>query len=230
MHFATLTDMTEVKSKPRRRKQWKFEQFADATNCFEIDQLKPAQLASFYGNSEAFIELGAGTAEYSLQMARKYPEKRFLAVDIKADRLFSGARSALEEKLENIWFLRAPIDRLAECISESSIDTIWITFPDPFPRMRSAKHRLTHPRFLSICGKILKPKGTLQFKTDNHDLFCWSIEQFVATDWRLLHISFDLHDSMLPDETKLLTVYERHFLELEQKIHYLSALYPRLTL
>lgn len=157
------------------------------------------------------LELAAGNAQFSLELARRYPEQNFIAIDIKSDRLYTSAKKALQEKVENIAFVRTHMNELTQLFAPNSIDEIWLTFPDPFPRKRSAKHRLTHPYFLDQYASLLKDTGEFKFKTDNRDLFLWSLEQFVTQKWHLAELSFDLHESNLPNDYKIKTHYEQKF-------------------
>ncbi|MCA9328518.1 tRNA (guanosine(46)-N7)-methyltransferase TrmB, partial [Candidatus Saccharibacteria bacterium] len=190
----------------RKRKKWKFAHFDEWQNCFELNRnsdpkkLK-TQLSTRLSASRTdpdanrgglVVELAAGNAQFSLELARRHPEMDFIAVDIKSDRLYTSAKKALEEEVNNIAFVRAHINEVEELFDENSVDEIWITFPDPHPKKRSAKHRLTHTHFLQLYRNILKRGGVLKFKTDNRDLFNWSLEQFVTDNCLPSELSFDL--------------------------------------
>lgn len=206
----------------RKRKKWKFAHFDSYANCFSFARNDSAKniyqaIFSYLPRSErgkqrrVVLEIAAGNAQFSLELARRYPEYDFVAVDIKSDRLYTSAKKALEEKVENIAFLRMHLSDLHKVFAENSVDELWLTFPDPYPKERSAKHRLSHKTFLQQYRKILKDTGSLKFKTDNRDLFLWSLEQFVAEKWYITELSFDLHESDLPDEYKIKTYYEQKF-------------------
>lgn len=200
-----------------RRKRFKFARFANAKNCFEIEQWARPD------HDWAAIELGAGTAQVSVQLAKSHSDKSYLAIDVKADRLQTGARRALAEKLDNIQFLRAHADQLETLVYPHSVETIWLTFPDPFPKDRHAKHRLTHPRFLAIYQTILVPKGQLIFKTDSEALFDWSLEQLEENNWTVKSITRDLHSSDLTGQYKITTTYEERFMGEDLPIYQLIA-------
>lgn len=206
----------------RKRKKYRFALFAEADNCFELDQWIEAR-SQVLGQQPLTIEVGAGTALFLVELAKRYPDQHFLAIDVKADRLQKGAHLALELGLDNIWFVRARADQLLEVVEDSSVSTIWLTFSDPFPRQRDAKRRLTSPRFLELYASALKSDGVLRQKTDNHDLFDWSLEQLVKHGWRVRELSYDLHSAKLPDDYKILTTYEERWLNQGLKTHYLSA-------
>jgi tRNA (guanine-N7-)-methyltransferase len=177
------------------------------------------------------VEIGAGTGLLSVELARRHPENFYIAVDIKSDRLYTGAKLATELGLENIVFLRGEISRLAEVIPQNSLNQTWITFPDPYlsddkTRLKKsdAKHRLTHPRFLETYTSLLaKQNGELHFKTDNQLLFDWTRRQLEQSGWRIVESSRDLHSSDLPDDYKIKTSYETRFLEQGLPIYFLTA-------
>ncbi|MDQ5932344.1 MAG: tRNA (guanine-N7-)-methyltransferase [Patescibacteria group bacterium] len=135
----------------RKRKKYKFAKFANSPLCFEYEQ---------WSKSVAdVIEVGAGTALFSVELAARNPDKTFVAIDDKADRLQKGAYAAEEKGLTNIRFLRARADQLTDCFQPGSIETIWLTFADPFPKRRSAGRRMTHPTFLKIYQSLLCQGG-----------------------------------------------------------------------
>lgn len=202
----------------RRRKKYKFAKFYNAPNCFEFDAW--SKLPS------DVIELGAGTGLFSVEMARLHPEWVVTAIDVKADRLQRGAYLALEQNIPNVNFLRARADQIGELFTTESVETIWLTFPDPFPRERSAGRRLTHPNFLSRYTEILKSTGSLCLKHDNPEFFAWSIEQLEATGWKITEQTYDLHNSDLPKEYKILTSYEQRWLAEGRQTHFVRAMKP----
>jgi tRNA (guanine-N7-)-methyltransferase len=188
----------------RKRKKYKFAKFANSTLCFELEEWKKQPVD--------VIEIGAGTSLFSVELAAKYPKKKFVAIDVKADRLQKGAYIASERGLTNIYFLRARADQLGECFDSKSIEKIWITFPDPFPRERSERRRLTHPLYLSIYQPLLKKSGAVYIKHDSRDFFLWTLEQLVRKEWSIKELSFNLHESELSDEYKIMTTYEERWL------------------
>ncbi|NCU39087.1 tRNA (guanosine(46)-N7)-methyltransferase TrmB [Candidatus Saccharibacteria bacterium] len=188
----------------RKRKKYKFAKFHNAENCYEFGEWtsRPVDI----------VEIGAGDGRFSVELAARHPEQHVVALDVKADRLQKGAYDAIEQTLTNIVFVRARADQINELFAPSSISTIWLTFSDPFPRARSAGRRLTHPSFLRKYAAVLRPRGRLLIKHDNPDFFQWTLEQLVAEKWQINEISFDLHESELNDEYKLLTGYEQRWL------------------
>ncbi|MDO5344069.1 MAG: tRNA (guanosine(46)-N7)-methyltransferase TrmB [Candidatus Saccharibacteria bacterium] len=188
----------------RKRKKYKFALFHNSPLCFEFDEWTRRPVDA--------VEVGAGDGMFSVELATRHPEQRFLAVDVKGDRLQKGAREAEARGLTNVWFVRARADQLEELVESASLTHLWLTFSDPFPRRRSAGRRLTHPSFLARYARMLTSSGSLLIKHDNPEFFCWSLEQLVASGWRITELSFDLHESELSDDYKLLTTYEQRWL------------------
>ena len=205
----------------RKRKKYKFAKFHNAENCFEFDEWR-----DFYQQrqpSVSRLEIGAGTGLFSVELAARYPDKLFAAIDVKADRLQKGAYIALEKGLDNIYFIRARADQISDLFTLSTLVNIWVTFPDPFPKKRAAGRRLTHPYFLRRYAQLLQPGGELLFKHDDRDFFCWSLEQLVAEKWQITELSFDLHESSLDDEYKIMTTYEQRWLNEGKAINFVKA-------
>ena len=205
----------------RKRKKYKFAKFHNAENCFELDEWRDFYRQRQPGVSR--LEVGAGTGLFSVELAARYPDKLFAAIDVKADRLQKGAYIALERSLKNIYFIRARADQIGDLFALSTLVNIWVTFPDPFPKKRAAGRRLTHPYFLRRYAQLLQPGGELLFKHDDRDFFCWSLEQLVAEKWQITGLSFDLHESSLDDEYKIMTTYEQRWLNENKAINFVKA-------
>ena len=189
----------------RKRKKYKFALFANSPLCFELDEWDKQWQPDV-------LEIGAGTGQFMLELALLHPELNFVAVDVKGDRLQKGAGEAQKHNVTNIRFLRARADQLVEIFKPNKLQQIWLTFSDPFPRARSAGRRLTHSNFLGQYQTLLSDFGSLLIKHDNFDFFLWSLEQLVASGWTINQLSFDLHESELPEEYKILTTYEKRWL------------------
>lgn len=207
----------------RKRKKYKFALYNNHPLCFEIDEWKGQP-------NPQVIEIGAGTGLFAVELAARFPNKQILAVDVKADRLITGAKQAVDRGLTNVRFLRAHVDQLHNVITPQTVEKMWVTFPDPFPKERYAKHRLTHPRFLGFYKKVLNAGGVLYFKTDAKALFDWSLEQLVAKGWSILELTFDLHGSSLSSEYKIMTTYEQRYVTEGLKINFVKAQYNRVSL
>lgn len=199
----------------RKRKKYKFALFHNSPLCFEFDEWAPHQVD--------VVEVGAGNGMFIVELATRHPEQMFVAVDVKGDRLQKGAREAEARGLNNVFFIRARADQLGELFTSNSLNAIWLTFSDPFPRKRSAGRRLTHPHFLKTYAELLRADGSLIIKHDNPDFFNWGLEQLVAEGWRLKELTFDLHESNLGDDYKILTAYEKRWLSEGRIINFVKA-------
>lgn len=189
----------------RRRKKYKFAKFANANNCFEFEQ--------WDGRHVDVLEVGAGTGFFSLELAKRHPDKIFVALDVKADRMQKGAYAAIEQGVNNVLFVRARADQISELFQPHTVEAIWLTFADPFPRKKSAGRRMSHSNYLNKYAAVLAPSGTFCLKHDNIDFFNWSLEQLVANSWEITKLSFDVHDSNVFDDAKIMTSYEQRWLD-----------------
>lgn len=188
----------------RKRKKYRFAKFANSPLCFEFDEWQQQSVDA--------VEVGAGNGLFSVELAARYPDKQFVALDIKGDRLQHGAYVAAERGIANVRFVRARADQIQALFTPHSLKSVWVTFPDPFPRRKSSGRRLTHPTFLAMYRQLLEPDGALYLKHDNRDFFQWSLEQLVAQKWDIRELSFDLHDSELAEDYKIQTTYEQRWL------------------
>ncbi len=132
--------------------------------------------AHFGNNHPVTLELACGKGEYSIGLGREHPERNFIGVDIKGNRIYIGAKKALAEGLENVAFLRAQIQQLPDYFAPGEVEELWIVFPDPFLREGKAKNRLTHPRFLAQYQKVLTPGARIHLKTDSEALYTFTQE------------------------------------------------------
>ena len=167
----------------------------------------------FKNNNPIVLELACGRGEYTIGMARLFPEKNFIGVDIKGDRIWRGSQKALEENLTNVGFLRTMILMIDNFFVDREVDEIWITFPDPRPRERDIKRRLTSPRFLEIYKKLLKPGSYVYLKTDNTPLFSYTLETLQnREDVTDLAYTADLYNSEMREQAfDIKTRYEKKF-------------------
>ena len=177
----------------------------------------------FHNNHPITLELACGKGEYTVGLARMYPDRNFIGVDIKGNRIWKGAKTALEEKLGNVAFLRTGIDKIADYFDTDEVAEIWITFPDPQLRNSKHKKRLTHPRFLRLYQSILKQGGIVHLKTDSPDLY-----QFTRTVISLYNIELlcDMDnvyaEKDIKEELTIKTHYEQLDIAGSNRIHYLS--------
>ena len=187
-------------------------------------EMKGQWQKTFFGNYNPItVELGAGKGETSLMLADKYPDKNFIAIDIKSDRLLKGASEAAEKGLHNIAFLRIQIEHILYAFEENEIDEFWITFPDPFPKKRKAKKRMTSNRFLALYEKVLKKNGAIHLKTDSTLMYEFTLETIQELNHHVHYSTADLYHEKDANEdaTTLQTYYERRWLEENKKIKYL---------
>ncbi|MEO5980429.1 MAG: tRNA (guanosine(46)-N7)-methyltransferase TrmB [Chryseolinea sp.] len=177
----------------------------------------------FKNDNPVTLELGCGRGEYTVNLAKAFPEKNFIGVDIKGERIWKGSTLAEENNLTNVAFLRTPILLIENFFLSEEVDEIWITFPDPRPRKRDIKRRLTSTRYLELYKKIIKPASFIRLKTDNTDLFNFTLETLQArTDVRELKFTDDLYASDLrPECFDIRTKYEEQFSARGEKIKYL---------
>lgn len=205
----------------RTPKTPKYNEFAEFENTFVFDE--DSKQVDYFSNEQPLVlELGCGKAEPTLAFAKKYPNKNFVGIDLKADRLWRPAKTALAEGLNNVAFIKMHMRFLDKAFKRSSIDEIWLTFSDPYPKDRQAKHRLTHHSFIVLYKKVLKPGGKIYFKTDDTDLFDWSIAQFAHDSEVVIEdMSLDLHnDEGANEDAKVITYYEQKFIDEGEKIKF----------
>jgi len=179
---------------------------------------------TFFKNQNSITaELACGRGEYTIGLAKFFPQRNYIGVDIKGDRIWKGSTWAVEQNIQNVAFLRTQILLIENFFEPGELDEIWLTFPDPRPRKRDIKRRLTNPRFLEIYKKLLRPGGFFRFKTDNTALFNYTLEELaLRDDIEELKFSHDLYESPLRDECfDIKTRYEEMFSAKGEKIKYL---------
>lgn len=213
-----------------RRKLHRFLHNAASTNVIEVGKplyqaIRGHWRSDFFMNERPVVlELACGKGEYTVGLGQAFPDVNFIGVDIKGDRIARGSKIAQQLGLTNVAFLRTDISYLREFFVEQEVDEIWITFPDPQPRARQEKHRLTHPRFLQLYRELLKPGGTLHLKTDNPELFAYSLEQVQAAGCEDLMATTDLYNSPLNAiHLGIKTKYEQLFFDQGFTINYLQC-------
>jgi tRNA (guanine-N7-)-methyltransferase len=187
----------------------------------------PVDWESHFGNdSPVTLELACGKGDYTLGLARLFPGESFVGVDIKGNRIWKGARIALDERLENVAFLRAPIDQLDRLLKPHSVREIWITFPDPFLRKSKAKKRLTHLRFLHVYQRVLVPGGRISLKTDSAELYDYTKEVLAENGCGIIRDIPDVYRETPDTVLGIRTFYEQMHLENGRTIRYLQFTLP----
>jgi len=209
-----------------------FEEMKTFPNVFEPEyheikmgfKLKAKWKLDFFKNSNPIVlELGCGKGEYSVGLARKDPLKNFIGIDKKGARIWRGAKTSQEENINNVAFLRIKIEQLETCFDEGEISEIWITFPEPVPKKRKVKKRLTSPDYIEVYKRLLTKNGKVHLKTDNIDFFNYSLEVLAENNIPVDYKSFDLYDSGYEGDASLFqTYYEQKFLNEGVKINYLN--------
>lgn len=184
--------------------------------------------AQYFGNAHSLtLELACGKGEYSLGMARLFPQRNFIGVDLKGNRLWRGAKTALEEGLTNVAFLRTQIGKLTDYFGQGEVAEIWITFPDPFLRGSRAKKRLTHPKFLELYRQVLLPDGKIHLKTDSLELYAFTKEVIEETGCLLQRDEADIDRMEETDPLlQIQTYYERLHRSAGKVIRYLQFSLP----
>ena len=201
--------------------------FADLENLSNVfiglEGAKAFDAAQFFGNSNPItLELACGKGEYTLELARKYPERNFIGIERKGNRLWKGARIALDNSLENVAFFRLDVELIGEVFEEKSINEIWITFPDPYPKTKQAKKRMTSPDYLQMYRRILKNGGLVHLKTDNNILFDSTLKAVDSEGMEIVDRVNDVHGEAQDGiELTIKTQYEKRYLESDVRIKYL---------
>lgn len=177
----------------------------------------------FKNENPLILELGCGKGEYSVGLAEKYPNKNFIGVDIKGARFWRGAKTALEENIPNVAFLRTQIELIDHAFAENEVDEIWITFPDPQIKYKRTKHRMTNAVFLERYKKILKPEGAVNLKTDSEFMHGYTLGLLHGAGHEVLYANHDVYKQEgSPEEvTSIQTYYEGQYLEQNKAITYI---------
>jgi tRNA (guanine-N7-)-methyltransferase len=212
-----------------KRKLERFRVIEQRDNVIErtkdvYETIKGKWRSNYFKNSNPItLELACGRGEYSVNLAKRFPEKNFIGVDIKGERIWKGSTLALENQLVNVAFLRTPILLIENFFEPGEVDEIWITFPDPRPRKRDIKRRLTSPRYLDIYKKLVKEGSYIRLKTDNTQLYTYSLEEAMGrSDIYDLQYTEDLYTSSLREECfDIRTRYEEMFAAKGEMIKYL---------
>lgn len=177
----------------------------------------------FSNTNPVELEIGCGKGQFAVEIAKRNPDKNFLAVEINENVIVQAMEKAKKEDLKNLRFMRVGAEKLDLYLPENSIGRIYLNFSCPFPKKRQAKHRLTHESFLEIYKRLLVPGGRIIQKTDNMILFESSIEQFSKCGFVLENVSLDMHRNEVPDN--IMTEYESKFVSLGQPIYKLEAVF-----
>lgn len=211
-----------------QKKLKRFNEIKEFPHVFEYPQGMQGNWSCFFKNEHGIVlELACGKGEYTVGLAQLFPEKNYIGIDIKGNRMWVGAKHSLQNKMQNVAFLRTQIVKLTDYFAAGEVDEIWITFPDPQLRFSKAKKRLTHPRFLRLYHQILKPGGLIHLKTDSPDLYEFTKKVIDLYDCELHEDIADVYAlKVVPAALQIKTHYEGLDIAKSNKIHYLSFILP----
>lgn len=212
-----------------KRKQERFRIIEERTNVIEptkplYQTIKGNWNKEYFNNAHPItLELACGRGEYTVGLAKIFSGNNYIGVDIKGERIWKGSTWAVENKLDNVAFLRTHILFIESFFQPGEVDEVWITFPDPRPKKRDIKRRLTSSRFLDVYKKLIKPGSYVRLKTDNTELYEFSLEEIqTRADIDDLKFTSDLYNSELRSECfDIKTKYEEEFAAKGEKIKYL---------
>jgi tRNA (guanine-N7-)-methyltransferase len=212
------------------KKLVRFEELNHFANVLQF----PAGMAGkwkdfFHNENPVTLELACGKGEYAVGLGEIYPNRNFIGVDLKGNRIWVGAKKALAAGLKNVGFLRIRIDQLNDYFEKNEVEEIWITFPDPQLRLSKAKKRLTHPKFLRLYQQILVPGGSINLKTDSPALYDFTKKVIELYNCNLKEDFDDVHNlAEVTAELKIKTYYESLDIAGKNKVHYLKFSLPAL--
>jgi tRNA (guanine-N7-)-methyltransferase len=206
------------------KKLQRFSEMETFPNVLQYPENMKGNWCGFFNNEHPItLELACGKGEYAVGLGRMHPDQNFIGIDVKGNRIWVGAKTALRETLQNVAFLRTQIDRIAEYFSKDEVRNIWITFPDPQLRSSKLKKRLTHPKFLRLYRQFLKPDGFIHLKTDSPVLYHFTKKVIQLYDLPLHADTADLYaQASLTPDLMIQTHYEGLDIAGSNKIHYLK--------
>ena len=212
-----------------QKKLVRFAELLTFPNVLQYPENMAGNWKNYFKNDQPItLELACGKGEYALGLAQLYPEKNFIGIDQKGNRIWVGAKKAQALNLSNVAFLRIQIDRITEFFGKEEVEAIWITFPDPQLRLSKDKKRLTHPKFLRLYQQILKPGGVINLKTDSPQLYRFT-KKVIEKYGLILHEDLDdvYADPSPKQELKIKTHYEALDIAGSNRIHYISFSLPQ---
>ncbi|MEP7257343.1 MAG: tRNA (guanosine(46)-N7)-methyltransferase TrmB [Flavitalea sp.] len=215
-----------------QKKLQRFAEIRSFPNVLEYPLNMPGKWTEFFKNDHPItLELACGKGEYALGLGALYPQKNYIGVDLKGNRIWVGAGKAIRENMANIAFIRSQIDKINNYFLPGEVAEIWITFPDPQLRGSKARKRLTHPRFLRLYQQILQAGGFINLKTDSPDLYRFTKQ---VIDIYQLPVSADKDDVykniVVSDELNIKTYYESLDISKSARVYYLQFSLPTETL
>jgi tRNA (guanine-N7-)-methyltransferase len=220
-----------------QKKLIRFEAIKSFPNVLQYPEGMPGKWSAFFRNDHPLtLELACGKGEYTVGLAKMYPDRNFLGLDIKGNRLYIGAKKCLEENIPNAAFLRTHIDKLPAYFAPGEVAEIWLTFPDPQLRKSRVTRRLTHPKFVRLYQQILQPAGRIHLKTDSPVLYQftkWVAELYhlpLLEDFADIKDNPSVNTAPVSEELKIKTHYEELDIAQSKRIHYLCFTLPETAL
>ena len=210
------------------KKLIRFAELKTFSNVLENPTGMPGKWVDFFSNNNPIIlELACGKGEYAVGLGELYADKNFIGIDLKGNRIWVGAKKALQQGLKNVAFLRTQIDFITTHFAQDEVSEIWITFPDPQLRLSKAKKRLTHPKFLRMYQQLLKPGGLIHLKTDSPDLYSFTKKVIELYNCKTITDIDNVYASEpIPEVLKIKTHYESLDIAGSNRIHYLCFTLP----
>ena len=211
-----------------QKKLVRFAEIETFPNVLQYPEGMAGEWHTFFKNNHPItLELACGKGEYAVGLGQLYPQRNFIGIDLKGNRIWVGAKKALQGGLSNVAFLRIQIDRITEFFGDGEVEELWITFPDPQLRVSRDKKRLTHPKFLRLYQQILKPGGKVNLKTDSPNLYAFT-KKVIALYGCTLHEDSDnvYAEEQIKPELQIKTHYESLDIAGSNRIHYLSFSLP----
>jgi len=206
------------------KKLVRFEAIKTFSNVLEYPEGMAGNWHNFFKNNHPItLELACGKGEYAVGLGRMHPNRNFIGIDIKGNRIWRGAKTAIDEGLTNVCFLRSEIDKITNYFAANEVSEIWITFPDPQLRLSKAKKRLTHPKFLRLYQQLLQSDGIIHLKTDSPDLYNFTKTVINLFELQLLvDFSDAYHEQEIDKELLIKTYYESLDIAKSNRVHYLK--------
>ena len=177
----------------------------------------------FNNNNPIVLELGCGKGEYTVSLAERNPNINYIGIDIKGARFWRGAKTAIEENLYNVAFIRTQIELVEYVFGENEVDEIWITFPDPQIKYKRTKHRMTNLAFIERYRKILKVNGIMHLKTDSEFMHGYTLGLLHGVGYEVIYANHNVYklEGSPKEVTDIQTFYESQYLEQDKAITYI---------
>lgn len=200
------------------------EAIADSPHCIQEPMAEKGRWHLIFGNENPIhIEIGMGKGQFIMKLAKEHPDINYIGIERYSSVLLRALQKMEIEPLPNIRFLCMDASIITEVFDKEEVAKIYLNFSDPWPKERQAKRRLTSRQFFERYDKILARNGVVEFKTDNDDLFAFSMEEVAEAGWTLDAHTFDLHHDPVLNEGNVMTEYEEKFSSLGHPIHKLIA-------